>query len=188
MKLIIKKNSLKELRNYNRYFFVRHKNRRKHNQHFKLLFFKINLYYGTSDYIPTYGKLSLFPINSIFWPSLLEKCKEDWCRPKYTTSFHYSVSKEVFYKPLKVAAAKKAFPSVFIINTTWLDECFSFHAITANSIFYTNLSVPRGLVQTSCCCVLSNKFWKKSVFYIHYLHSNITIMLIACKGSKRSSK
>ena len=146
MKLIIKKNSLKELRNYNRYFFVRHKNRRKHNQHFKLLFFKINLYYGTSDYIPTYGKLSLFPINSIFWPSLLEKCKEDWCRPKYTTSFPYLVLKEASHKPLKVVAARKFFSDVFISDATCFDECFSFIAVTANSIFYTNLSLPRGLV------------------------------------------
>ena len=43
------------------------KNRRKYNQHFKLLFFKINLHYGTSDYISTYGKLNLLPINSIFF-------------------------------------------------------------------------------------------------------------------------
>ena len=43
------------------------KNRRKYNQHFKLLFFKINLHYGTSVYISTYGKLNLLPINSIFF-------------------------------------------------------------------------------------------------------------------------
>ena len=36
------------------------------NQRFKLLFFKISLDFGTSDYISTYGKLNLLPINSIF--------------------------------------------------------------------------------------------------------------------------
>ena len=32
------------------YFYVRHKNRRKHNQHFKLLFFKLNSHIGASNY------------------------------------------------------------------------------------------------------------------------------------------
>ena len=53
-----------------------------------------------------------------FWSSLFEKCNEDWSRPKYTTSLPYSVSKEASYKPLKVAAAKKSFSSVFIIDIT----------------------------------------------------------------------
>ena len=36
--------------NYNRKLFcVCHKKSRNHNQHFKLLFFKLNLYFGTSD-------------------------------------------------------------------------------------------------------------------------------------------
>ena len=89
------------------YFCVQHKNRRKHNQHFKQLFFKTNLH--LSDYISTYGKLNLLSINNIFLSSLLEKCKENWCRPKYTTSFLYPVLKEASYKPLKAAAAKKSF-------------------------------------------------------------------------------
>ena len=140
--------------------------KRKHNQHFKLLFFKINLHFGTSEYISTYGKLNLLPINSIFWSSLLEKCKEDWSRPNYTTSFPYPVLKEASYKPLKIAAAKKSFTSVFIIDTTCFVECFSCHVITANSIFYTNLLLPRGLVQPPCCCVLSNKCFERSLHFI----------------------
>ena len=84
------------------------------------------------------------------------------------------------YKPLKVAAAKKLFPSVFIIDTTCSNKCFSFHVITANSIFYTNLSLPRDVVQLPCCFTLSNKCFERSLhfIYIHYLHSNITMMLI----------
>ena len=40
----------KELRNCNRNLIcVRHKNKRKNNQHSTLLFFKINLHFGTSD-------------------------------------------------------------------------------------------------------------------------------------------
>ena len=48
------------------YFCVRHNNRRKHNQHFKMVFFKENLHFGTSEQIFTYGKLNLLPIKSIY--------------------------------------------------------------------------------------------------------------------------
>ena len=51
---------LKELRNYKRKFFcVRHKNRQKCNQHFKLLFFTINLQVITSKQMSTYRILNL---------------------------------------------------------------------------------------------------------------------------------
>ena len=40
-----RRSHLKELQNYNQNFCVRHKNRQKHNQHFKPLFFKINLHF-----------------------------------------------------------------------------------------------------------------------------------------------
>ena len=47
----------------------------------------------------------------------------------------YSVSQEESHIPLKVAAAKKSFPGVFIIYTTCLDGCFLFYLISGNSIF-----------------------------------------------------
>ena len=73
----------------------------------------------------------------------------------------------------KVAAAKTFFPSVFIIDTTCFDECFSFHVITANSIFYTNLSLPRHLVHLSCYCVLSNKCFEGSPHFISIISTII---------------
>ena len=36
----------------------------------------------------------------------------------------YSVWKEASHNPLKVAAAKKSFPSMYIIDTTCFDEVF----------------------------------------------------------------
>ena len=44
-------NLLKELRNHigKNYFCVRHKNRRTHNQHFKLLFFELNSHLSPSN-------------------------------------------------------------------------------------------------------------------------------------------
>ena len=48
------------------YFCVRDKNRRNHNQHVQLLFFKINLHFVTRNKISTYRKLNLLLLNSIY--------------------------------------------------------------------------------------------------------------------------
>ena len=42
----------------------------------------------------------------------------------------YSAWKETSHKSLKVAAAKKFFPSVYIIDKTCFDKCFLFHVMT----------------------------------------------------------
>ena len=55
---------------------------------------------------------------------------------KVSYKLFYSVSNEASHKPLKVAAAKMSFPSVFIIDTIRFDESFLFNVITGNSIFY----------------------------------------------------
>ena len=52
-------NGLKKLRNYNRKLCARRKNRRKHNQHFKLLFFTRDFHPITSNQISTFRKLNL---------------------------------------------------------------------------------------------------------------------------------
>ena len=56
----------------------------------------------------------------------------------------YSVWKETSHKPLKVAAAKKYFPNVYIIDTTFFDKCFLFYVITRRHYFFTNLLLPKG--------------------------------------------
>ena len=94
-------------------FCVRHKNRQKHNQHFKLLFFKENLQFGTSEQISVYIKLSLLTVKSIFWSSLLEKGKEDSYRPMYTTSF-FTLPEKKCLANLKMAQLQKTFPQVCI--------------------------------------------------------------------------
>ena len=47
----------------------------------------------------------------------------------------YSVCKERPRKPLKVAAAKNLFSSVYISDTTCFDECFLFHVTTSGHYF-----------------------------------------------------
>ena len=95
-----------------------------------------------------------------------------------------TVWKKKSHKPLKVAAAKKSFPSLCTIETTCFNECFYcmwslefFIQIT----FYTNLSLPRVLVQPPCCYVLWSKCSLKQERNLHFVsvypHNNITILL-----------
>ena len=47
----------------------------------------------------------------------------------------YFVWNETSHKPLKVAAAKKSFPGVYIIDTTCFDKFFLFHVMTGRHYF-----------------------------------------------------
>ena len=71
-----------------KYFCVHLKNRRKHNQHFKLLLFTLNLHFVTSNQIPPYRKNYICPSkNSICLVFLLLQMETRLKQPKYTTSF-----------------------------------------------------------------------------------------------------
>ena len=48
------------------YFCVRHKNRRKHNQHFELLYFIINIHFGASNQLSACSKINVLFINTIY--------------------------------------------------------------------------------------------------------------------------
>ena len=149
------------------------------------MFFKINLQFGTSDYI---WKTKLSSLNSVYLDfSSLEMQRRLILTKAYYKLF-YSVWKKTSHKLLKVAAAQNSFPTVYIIDTTGFDECFLFHVITGRHNFYTNLSLPRGLVQPPCCCVfLKQLFWKKSKYYIRYHHKNITMLLLPKVQNKASA-
>ena len=92
---------------------------------------------------------------------------------KVYNKLFYPVSKEAS-QTFKSRAAKKYFPSVFIIDATCFDECFLFYVITGHSIFYTNLLYPRGLVQPPCCCILWNKCFARSPDFVFVI---LTIIL-----------
>ena len=111
------------------YFFARHKNRRVHNQHLKLLFSKTNFDFGTSDKVSKYGKLNLHLINSIFVVFSSGEMQRRLIQAKGYYKLFYSVSEallrsvsETFKRNSKI----KSFPSVFIIDTTCFDESFLF--------------------------------------------------------------
>ena len=80
---------------------------------------------------------------------------------------------------LKSSSCKTSFPSVYIIDATCFDECFLFCVITGRHSFLYKLIVTQKFgVTAMLLCSLKQVFWKKSVFYIHYFHNNITMLLI----------
>ena len=107
---------------------------------------------------------------------------------KETRKLCYSVWKETSHKPLKVAAAKKSFPSVYIIATTCFDECFLSHVITERHYFLYKFIVSQRFGETVMFVVFfETSVLKKSAFYICYLHNNTTMLLIPNVHNKVST-
>ena len=75
------------------------------NQRFKLLFFKISLDFGTSDYISTYGKLNLLPIKSIFLTFSSREMQKRLTQTKVYYKLFCFVSKE---------ASRSSYPEKFL--------------------------------------------------------------------------
>ena len=90
-----------------------------------------------------------------------------------------SVKKEISHKPSKAAAAKKFFQVAIVIGTNSFDECFLLHAVTRNYYFLYKLVVTQRVFATvMLMCSLKQVFWKKTVFYLRYLHNNIIMLLM----------
>ena len=124
---------------------------------------------------------------------LLPRNAKNSCRPKHTTVF-LTVWKETSHKPLKVAAAKKSVPSDTTVPLIqlWWSKCFLLHELW-DIIFYTNISLPRGLVQPPCSCVLWSKCFERSLHFIcviptitsqchWYQRSKIKLLLPKCSS------
>ena len=100
----------------------------------------------------------------------------------------YCLKKKTSHKPLKVATAKRSFSSVYIIHTTCFDECFLFHVIIGRHYFLYKFIVTKRFGTIAILLhSLRQVFWKKSAFYICYLHNNITMLLILKVQNKAST-
>ena len=98
-------------------------------------YFSKQLHFRISEQMSTYEKLNLLPIKSIY---LVFSSRERQRRLIQTKAYYkivYSVWKETSDKPLKVTAAKKFFPSMYIIGKICFDFCFFFHVITGRHYF-----------------------------------------------------
>ena len=87
----------------------------------------------------------------------------------------YYLRKKRTQKASKVAATKKLFSSVYVIDITCSDEYFIIHLITGRHFFYKSLSLISAAFQPPCC-VLWNKCFDISPYFT-YLHNNSTILL-----------
>ena len=149
------------------YFCIlRHKNKGKHSQHFKLLFFKLDLHFVTSNQIPTYRKPNLPLKSSIYLVFLPLEMQGRLKQTKLYQEFFYFVWKEATRKPSKVATAKILFSSVYIICTTLLWWMFFILCDTwKTSLFITVYRYSEIILTAMLLLSLKTMFWRKSVFY-----------------------
>ena len=144
----------------------------------KLLFFKINLHFGRSDYRSTCGKLNLLRINNI---CLVFSSWEMQRRLMQTKAYYklclFSLKRSVSLT-FKSSSCKKAFPKcvyhwynllrwMLLIPCDNCKHCF-LHKFIVNN---------RGLVQPPWCCVLSNKCFERSPYFVSIIS---TIILRWC--------
>ena len=113
------------------------KNRRNHNQSFKLLLFTISLHFVTSNQVSRYRKTNLPLTSSIYLVVLPLEMQRRLKQTKVYHMFFYFVRKETIHKPLKVAAANTLFFNVYVIGiqlalmnmfySMWWLENITFH-------------------------------------------------------------
>ena len=132
----------------------------------KLLFFTINLSFVTSNQISTYRKLNLPLTSSIYFVFLPLEMQKRLKQTKVCHTFSYFTWKEITHKPLKVAAAKSLFSSVYIIGTTCFNECFSFYVVSKRITFCESSSLLWYFLGAMLLLSLKSVFWKKSVFCV----------------------
>ena len=119
------------------FFYVRRKNRRKRNKQFKLLFLKINLHFGISDYISTCGKLNILPINSIFLVFPSREMQRSLMQTKVSHKLFLFSLKRSVSQSFKSSSCKKSFPIVFIIDMLrWI---FSIPGNNCKQYFFTQI-------------------------------------------------
>ena len=127
---------------YENYFCVRHKNKRKHNLHFKLLFFTINLHFLRPKEVSTYRKLNLTLITSFYLVFFtFRSAKKTLTEQSIPHTF--LLWRETTHKPSKVAAGKTLFSRMYIIGTTCFNKCFLFCRITEDITFHQSLYLHR---------------------------------------------
>ena len=125
----IGRSSLKEEQSYKK----RTVKKMKYNQHFKLLFFTINLDFITSNQISSCKKLIFVFTSSIYLVALPLEMQRIIKQTKAYHTFFFTLSKNKW--PKNLAAAKIFSFSLNAIGTTCFNECFLIHMITRRHYF-----------------------------------------------------
>ena len=133
------------------------------------------------------GKLNLPRINSIYLAFFSLTLQKRLVQTKLYYKLFYYVWKEMSHKPSKVAGAKNFFASVYVIGTACFDECILFHVIITRHYLYKFSVTLRFFPIAMLLSFFKQAFRKRSVFYIRYLHNNITMLLIPKVQTKAST-
>ena len=133
--------------------------------------------------MPTYGKLNLLLINNIlvFFSRNTKKTHTD------------QIILQIFLLCLKrkkrlTRQLQKSFSQVYVTDTACFKECFLFHMILGRNYFLYKFIIAQKYFTTAMLLrSLKQAFWKKSVFYVCYLHNNIRLLLIPKIQTKAST-
>ena len=123
----------------------------------------------------THEKLNLLPIKSIYLVFSSWGRQKRLIQTKVYYKFFYSVWKETSHKPLKTTAAKKSFPSMYIIDKISFDLCFLFHVIPGKHFLRKFSTTKRFGAIVMLLRSLTLVFWNRSAFYARYLQSNTSM-------------
>ena len=142
------------------YFCVRRNNRRKHNQHFKLLYFKLKSHFGKSNKISACKKLNLLLING----NCLVVSSLEMQRKLIQTKLHdKSLSNKRLITTFKCSSCEKLF-------LRWFDNWKLMFFCKSLSLLWDSFS--RHIVA----------FFEKSVLkevctlrYLHYISANTKV-------------
>ena len=156
--------------------FVRHKNRWKHNQHFKAAVFHYkftichinpNIYIKKTKFAS--HKQYLFPLITCI---NTKKTQNDQTIPRVFFAW-----KETTHKPLNVAAAKSFFSIVYVTDTNYFDECFLFFVMIGRHYLSWKFNVTLRLFLSAMVLFSLKPMFERGLHFMFYLHNNNTMLI-----------
>ena len=115
-------------------FCFRHKNSRKHKEHSKLLYFKLNSHFGKSNYLQ---EIKFTSHKQYLFGRLFSRNANKTYTDQSTLQVFFLCIKRNDSQTFKSSSRKKLFVRVHVIDTTCYNECFLFYLITESHCFYS---------------------------------------------------
>ena len=134
----------------------------ENSQHFKLLFFTINLHFVTSNRIPKYRKPNLHLTSSIYLVFLPLEMQGRLKETEVCYTFFYFVWKEATYKPLKSGSSKNPFLQCICYWYNFLRWMF----LILCDDWTTLLFIIVYRCSPPCCCFLWNQCFEGSLYFM----------------------
>ena len=157
---------------------------RKNNQHFKLLFFTINLHFVTSDQVSTYRKLNLLLTSIIYsvQSSFPYNCKKDSNRPNLldTPLFLKRNNPQTFKsRSCKNAFLQRACYWYDLLPWIIFITCYNRKTLLFKLIVTLRLLLP------PYCCFLWSQYFERNPHFMCYLHNNNSMLIPNTKPNSK---